>query len=107
MTRDEMIEQVARAMCRRVAGDPDVMTLHPAQKSWEQPTMPRWQHWEDEAHAAILALLRAIREPTAEQIDRGDLEIGPPGVAASDLTEAYTAMIDTLLAEMEGRDAAE
>lgn len=49
-------EAVARIILAHVSGsDPDELIHHPWQKSWEAPTMPRWEQFA-EAADAILAL---------------------------------------------------
>lgn len=52
------LEKVARALHEAlVGGDADELIHSPAQKSWEEPTMPRWAQWIDAAHATLTALL--------------------------------------------------
>jgi len=58
---------MARAIHVEFAGsDPDELIHHPWQKSWEEPTKPRWEQWIDVARAALLALLQENR--TAEGV---------------------------------------
>jgi len=56
------VERVAKAIYRSFSGgDPNELVMHPASKSWEEPSMPAWMRHEDNARAAIRAIDAAER----------------------------------------------
>ena len=72
----ELIESVARALCRNDGRAPDM--------NWDEFVRP--------ARAAVIATLKAIREPTETMVEAA--YTGGGGVS-----DVYCAMIDALLKE--------
>jgi hypothetical protein len=60
-----MIEAGARAIHEiEGTGDCDDLMQHPAAKSWDPPTLPRWTQWNEIADACITAALATGRSPS-------------------------------------------
>ena len=53
------IEKVARALCEKYRGDPDIV---------HEGGQVRWQAWEGMARAAYLAVLDCLKEPSKEML---------------------------------------
>lgn len=51
MTPREELARLAHEVL--VGGDADELIHHPAAKSWEEPTMPRWEQWGELADAIL------------------------------------------------------
>lgn len=102
----DMVERVARAIGMETCGDApgylDELIQHPAAKSWEPPSMPRWHQWTDHARAAI----EAMREPTAQQMRTASMTFPPWGghgeASAPSQADMWRAMIDAALSEAKG-----
>lgn len=96
----EMIERMARAICRAgICGPRDHI---------EEQVNLHWRKFELEARAALSALEAAgyvvvPREPTAAMIDAGGTEDGEwnPNNSAACCRESYKAMIAAALEEKE------
>ena len=88
MSEDELIKIVARAICVQKGSDPDEV------KACGYAYPPPWDAIVDEARAAVLATLKAIREPTQAIKD----ELAIFGGDHGDL--AWDAAIDVLLKEI-------
>ena len=53
---DEAVERAARALHEELgSGDADDLMNWPGEKSWDEPTMPRWKQWIEAAEAALTA----------------------------------------------------
>jgi len=50
-----IVEAVSRALCADAGIDPDEMVQHPAQKSWEPPSVKAWTRREHEAKVSLRA----------------------------------------------------
>lgn len=87
-----MIEKVARAMCRRQINKNESLWKQNRTEEFKQSAEDyAWKNYIDEACAAI----EAMREPTEEMINILDGSIGSSGEAKL----AYHAMIDAALKE--------
>jgi hypothetical protein len=91
----EMVERVARAICKADGRDPD------SDFTSGNATFPAWQAYQSRARAAI----EAMREPTEAMIEAGGLSDaarpydGPEGEGCQFYPAiAYRAMIDAALA---------
>lgn len=105
----EMVEKVARAICRVQGRDPNSPVAWSAatvgakeagvSRIIDQPSYPRWHEFKAEARAAIAAM----REPTeAMEIagcDAFSRKFDDPGVAAVSPEVAWRAMIDAAMKE--------
>jgi hypothetical protein len=78
----EMVERVARALCREIGIPEDALTTDRNDVDLER-AIPCWQHQLPKARAAIAAM----REPTIEMLNAGL-------VGDKSLAERWGAMID-------------
>ena len=85
----EMIERVARALCREAGDDPDETDI-------TGRGGPLWRLWIDAARSAIEAMM----EPTNAMLKAGSAHhMYGPGDPLPDALDAWRAMIDAALNE--------
>jgi hypothetical protein len=104
-------EDVARIIHAEIAGtDPDELIHHPAAKSWETPTEPRWTQWlelTDAIHALYASLIDAQRvrieekNVIIERWERAMIEVTERAQAA----EADNLTKDGRIAELEDENS--
>jgi hypothetical protein len=62
-----IVEAVARALCSDTGTNPDEMVQHPAQKSWEPPSVKAWERWEHEARISLKAAATWMAQQAKEE----------------------------------------
>jgi hypothetical protein len=104
MTTHNLVESVARAICRTQCSETDSICAGGCQSDGEALVVA----FGDVARAAVVAVLKGIREPSDQAIADGvnfliDANLdGPDGVGHSDAVGCWQAMSDALLAQIEG-----
>jgi hypothetical protein len=88
-----LVESVARAICE---SKPDRAGF------WETTPEPRRKGYRTQARAAVVAVLKGIRVPTLGMCDAGMNSPIPYNTDSPIMGPAFTAMIDALLAQIEG-----
>jgi hypothetical protein len=62
-----IVEYAARALSADYGNDPDEMVQHPAQKSWEAPSVKAWTRWEHEARVILKAASEWMAQEAKEE----------------------------------------